>query len=451
MGGDLSSDESMEKSNTPDTPGEIRLKHLARINPTKSELSHLDPETKVSFVPLEDFGTDGEIKEREMRRLGDVYDGYTYFQEGDIAIAKITPSFENGKGAICRGLENDIGFGTTELHILRPRDGVSTEFLWYVLRSKRFMDEAETAMRGVAGQQRVPTEFLENFEVLIPSLDAQRKCVRYIKTIEAEIDRLVNALEQLLDLLDTKRIAEITRLVTTGTSDQNREMKEVESEWFDRVPVEWEIQRLNYLRDLSTTICYGIVLPGPDQEDGVPIIKGGDCHPDALNPETLSKTTPEKASDYQRSRLDAGDLVYEIRGSVGRVVKVPSELEGANLTQDTARISPRANVSSTWLKYALKSEPFRQQMDLQTHGATIQGVNLEDLRNGVLPVPPYEEQKSIASVATQTDERIRSLSEKIRREISLLSERKNALITKAVTGQIDLSDWQPPDKQEIPQ
>src|SRR6056297_1133155 len=133
------------KANEPET---VRLKHLARINPTKSELSDLDPKTEVSFVPLEDFGTNGEIKDTETRPLEEVYDGYTYFQEGDIAIAKITPSFENGKGAICRGLENGIGFGTTELHILRPREGVSTEFLWYVLRSKPFTDEAETAMRG---------------------------------------------------------------------------------------------------------------------------------------------------------------------------------------------------------------------------------------------------------------------------------------------------------------
>ena len=431
-----------EKANEPET---VRLKHLARINPTKSELSDLDPKTDVSFVPLEDFGTDGEIIDTETRPLEEVYDGYTYFREGDIAIAKITPSFENGKGAICRGLENGIGFGTTELHILRPRKGVNTEFLWYVLRSKPFMDEAETAMRGVAGQQRVPTEFIENYEIINPPLEEQRKYIQYIRDREAQINRLYDKKEKIVELLETKRIAEITRLVTSGTSDQDQELKDVESKWFDRIPVDWELQRLNYLKDPSTTICYGIVLPGPNQEEGVPIIKGGDCHPEALDPDTLSKTTPEIASDYDRSNLDPGDLVYEIRGSVGRVVKVPPELDGANLTQDTARISPREDVDSDWLKYALKSEPFRQQMDLHTHGATIQGVNLEDLRNGVLPVPPYEEQKQISQVATQIDDRIQELTEKINQEKQLLSEKKKALITKAATGQIDLTEWNPPD------
>jgi type I restriction enzyme S subunit len=431
---------------TADTEGtngteKVRLKHIARVNPTKSELSHLDPETNVSFVPLEDFGTDGEIKNSETRNLEEVYDGYTYFKEGDIAIAKITPSFENGKGAICRGLKNGIGFGTTELHILRPREGISTEFLWYTLRSKAFMDEATNAMRGVAGQQRVPTEFVENYQVPHPSIDQQKKAVHYIKDHESRISRLSDKKEEIVELLDAKRTAEITRLITEGISEEDKNSKQIESKWYREIPDGWELKRLNYLRDMSTTICYGIVLPGPDQDEGVPIIKGGDCHPEALDPETLSKTTYDKAAEYERSKLEAGDLVYEIRGSVGRVVKVPPELAGANLTQDTARVSPAEDIDSDWLKYALISEPFRQQMDLHTRGATIQGVNLENLRNGEIPVPPYEEQQRIAEVATQIDERLQTLSDKIQREKSLLSERKTATITKAASGQIDLTDW----------
>lgn len=418
----------------------VRLKHLAEINPTKSEITHLDSKTEVSFVALEDFGTDGEIKNTETRPLDEVYDGYTYFREGDIAIAKITPSFENGKGAICRDLKNGIGFGTTELHILRPREGVSTEFLWYILRSKSFVDEAENAMRGVAGQQRVPADFIRNYKSHLPSLSSQRNIVGEIKSETEKISTLSNKIRRAVQLINERRQSEITQLVTRGLAESRHELKKVDSKWFDKIPKNWELRRLNYLRDQLTTICYGIVLPGPDQEEGVPIIKGGDCHPEALDPDTLSKTTEEIASDFERSKLKAGDLVYEIRGSVGRVIKVPDELEGANLTQDTARISPADEIDPDWLMYALKSEPFRQQMDLQTRGATIQGVNLENLRDGVLPVPPYEKQKQIANAASQRDNRLKMLSEKLRQEKELLTERRNAVITQKITNQINISN-----------
>jgi len=431
-----------EFSNTTSVPEEtkkIRLKRLARVNPTKSEVSDLDSEIKVSFVALEDFGTDGKIKNTETRTIESVYDGYTYFREGDIAIAKITPSFENGKGAICSGLTNGIGFGTTELHVLRPREGVSTKYLWYILRSKPFISEAETAMRGVAGQQRVPTEFLEEFQV--PSLpeESQNDIARYLQLSVDKIDNGINKCESFRTHLSSKRDAEVTNLITKGLTD-DPDLKRTDSKWYNQIPQDWEIIKLDYLRDQSQRICYGIVLPGPDQDTGVPIIQGGDCQPDRLYQEKLSKTTPEKAAEYERSKLEGGDLVYEIRGSVGRVIEVPPELEGANLSRDTARISLRNDVDTMWLKYALRSEPFRQQMDFYKSGAVVEGIKLEDLRDGLLPVPPLGEQKRIAERVVQIDNQISRLEEAIDEEISLLKEKRQALITAAVTGQINISN-----------
>lgn len=431
-----------EFSNTTSVPEEaekIRLKRLARVNPTKSEVSDLDSDTKVSFVALEDFGTDGEIKNTETRALESVYDGYTYFREGDIAIAKITPSFENGKGAICSGLTNGIGFGTTELHVLRPREGVSTRYLWYVLRSKPFMSEAKTAMRGVAGQQRVPTEFLEEFQIPVLPEESQNHIALYLQSSLKNIDNTISKCESLRTHLSSKRNAEITRLVTRGLTE-NPELEETDSAWYEQIPLDWEIIKLDYLRDQSQRICYGIVLPGPDQDTGVPIIQGGDCQPDRLHREKLSKTTHEKAAEYERSKLEEGDLVYEIRGSVGRVVEVPPELEGANLSRDTARISPRDDVDTKWLKYAMRSEPFRQQMDFYKGGAAVEGIKLEDLRDGLLPVPPLDEQKGIAKRVAQIDSQVSELEGAIDEEISLLKEKRQALITTAVTGQIDMSN-----------
>ena len=90
-----------------------RIRFVAQLNPSKSEIASLDRETEVSFLPMEAVGEDGSLALERSRRMSDVESGYTYFREGDVSIAKITPCFENGKGAVMRGLIGGIGFGTT--------------------------------------------------------------------------------------------------------------------------------------------------------------------------------------------------------------------------------------------------------------------------------------------------------------------------------------------------
>lgn len=100
-----------------------RLRFVAKTNPVKSEINHLDADTLVSFVPMDAIGEYGGIRLEKDKPLDEVYNGYTYFTDGDVVIAKITPCFENGKGAIAEGLTNEVGFGTTEFYVLRPFDG----------------------------------------------------------------------------------------------------------------------------------------------------------------------------------------------------------------------------------------------------------------------------------------------------------------------------------------
>ncbi|TAE78227.1 MAG: hypothetical protein EAZ84_01525, partial [Verrucomicrobia bacterium] len=97
-----------------------RLRFVAQLNPSKSEASNLPRDTKASFLPMEAIGDDGSLNLERERELSEVETGYTYFRDGDVAVAKITPCFENGKGALMSGLLNGIGFGTTELIVARP-------------------------------------------------------------------------------------------------------------------------------------------------------------------------------------------------------------------------------------------------------------------------------------------------------------------------------------------
>src|SRR5439155_10232049 len=127
------------------------------------------------------------------------------------------------------------------------------------------------------------------------------------------------------------------RIVTRGL-DPRIPLKPSRVEWLGDIPAHWSVQKLHRITDPRRPIMYGIVLPGPNVDEGVYIVKGGNCEPGRLRPELLSRTTFEIESAYARSRLRNQDVVFAIRGGVGAAQLVPGELEGANLTQDAARI-----------------------------------------------------------------------------------------------------------------
>lgn len=141
-----------------------------------------------------------------------------------------------------------------------------------------------------------------------------------------------------------------------------------------------------------------------------------------------------------RSRLRGGDLVYAIRGSIGEVAIVPGELEGANLTQDAARIAHTPLTHGPWLLYALKSSAVFAQLEAGALGATINGVNIRDLKRAAMPVPPRAEQEQIARFLERETARLDALVAKIRDAIERLNEFRTALISAAVTGKVDVRD-----------
>lgn len=144
-----------------------RLRFTVNLNPVKSELD-IPEDTLVSFIPMEAVNFDKNLTLTEERNLDEVYKGYTYFKNGDVVLAKITPCFENGKSAIAQNLTNGIAFGTTELHVLRSQDSINNHFLYYLIKSDSFMKIGESEMYGAGGQKRVPEEFIKNFLIALP-------------------------------------------------------------------------------------------------------------------------------------------------------------------------------------------------------------------------------------------------------------------------------------------
>ncbi|MFC4619377.1 restriction endonuclease subunit S [Camelliibacillus cellulosilyticus] len=172
----------------------ISLSELCEINPPKREVAHLEKNTIVSFIPMANVSETGEINLTETRNMGEVYNGFTYFKDNDVLFAKITPCMENGKGAIAKNLTNEVGFGSTEFHVLRPNEGITSEWLYYLTTLRNFRLEAEKNMTGSAGQKRVPKQFFDKYKIVKPSLESQLKFKGIVSKIEKQKETLKNSL-----------------------------------------------------------------------------------------------------------------------------------------------------------------------------------------------------------------------------------------------------------------
>jgi restriction endonuclease S subunit len=174
-----------------------RLKTLCRLNPSRSEVAALRDDTRVSFLPMERVGEWGELDLSGTQAIGDLREGFPYFRDGDVIVAKITPCFENGKGAVCVGLSGGVGFGSTEFFVLQPGPEAHPRWLYYLTRSEPFRVIGATMMTGSAGQQRVPSAFVSDFETPVPPLSEQAAIVAFLDGKLAEMDRVFLLLERL--------------------------------------------------------------------------------------------------------------------------------------------------------------------------------------------------------------------------------------------------------------
>lgn len=179
------------------------IKLLETINPEKKEhIEKLEDNTEVSFLSMSDVSNYGVVTNLQKRKLKDVRVGFTFFQENDVLVAKITPCLENGKGALVPKLANNIGFGSTEFFVLRGnKDEIHPKILFYITRFNSFRVAAEKEMTGASGHKRVPKAFIENYQAPKIPYKEQLKVVEKIEKNEGRI----NALQSRLVVLSKKK------------------------------------------------------------------------------------------------------------------------------------------------------------------------------------------------------------------------------------------------------
>ncbi len=419
----------------------VRMRYAATLNPTvRSDL--LDaPDTEVSFLPMDAIGEDGSLCLEQVRPVADVRNGYSYFEDGDVAFAKVTPCFENGKGALMQGLQSAAGFGTTELTVLRPNPAaVDARYINYIVLGSSFRSFGAGAMTGAGGLKRVPDEFTRNFPVSLPELGEQRVIATHLDRETARIDALIAKKTRFIELLREKRQALITHAVTKGL-DPNVTMKDSGVEWLGEVPEHWETLPLKRLVD---GIGQGW---SPECEARTPddgewgVVKVGCVNGGRFRPEE-SKALPSEMEPRPELSLRAGDVLISranTRELVGSCAVVPRDYPYLLLCDKLYRVGCGEHVTPDFLA-ALVTVYGRRAVEIEATGASSSMVNISQsvILDLLVAVPSPGEQVEIISRISKATTHVDQLLNKTELSIALLKERRSALISAAVTGQIDL-------------
>lgn len=211
-----------------------KLKRYLKLTSDKKKLKYRKAEDKVVFLPMEKISVDGKIDNSEKRKISDVKNGFTYFEKNDVVIAKITPCFENGKGAYLSELETPFGYGTTELIVLKANDRILPKYLYTITSISHFRILGEKSMTGSAGQKRIQSGFVFNFMIGIPqSISEQQEIIDYIEAQNSRIDTVIVNTQREIDLISEYRTRLISDVVTGKVDVRGIDVEPVED--FDGV------------------------------------------------------------------------------------------------------------------------------------------------------------------------------------------------------------------------
>jgi type I restriction enzyme S subunit len=207
------------------------------------------------------------------------------------------------------------------------------------------------------------------------------------------------------------------------------------------IPVEWEVKNLDSCVRPDSPICYGILMPGSGFDNGVPVIKVKDIFDGRICEKDILLTDPKIDQAYKRSRLVEGDLLMTIRGTTGRIAIVPKTLDGANITQDTARIRIRPEHSNRFFYFLLHSRKVQDQVMLHTLGQAVKGINIAEVRRISFALPAKAEQERISNTLTHAN----NLWEAALDCRSKLLQQKTGLMHDLLTGKVRVKTTPLPD------
>lgn len=379
---------------------------------------------------------------------------------GDVLVCE---GGEPGRAAVWAGGETELKYQKA-LHRVRFNEPYEPKLLVYFLEWMASTGRLEEFFTGSTIKHFTRESFI-GLPVPNPPLPEQRRIVARIEELFSRLDAGVAALRHAKAQLQRYRQSVLAAAVTGELTREWREqhpdtepastlLKRVldqrRNEWlgkgkykdasplaegvFAALPPEWAIASLEALTDANRPICYGILMPKDNVPDGVLYVKVRDMRGDRINLESLQRTTPEIAARYERAALKEGDLLLSIRGTYGRVALIPPELDGGNITQDSARLAVSELLSRDYVACAIRSHAIQTHFKNVARGVAVKGVNIGDVKPTPIPIPPLAEQHQIVAEVEARTTAIDHLEAELNRQISRSNRLRRSVLAEAFRG-----------------
>lgn len=391
----------------------MRLADCCIIKPPKSEAREkLNSSDLVSFVPMSNLGTDAPtIELGDTRDFSEVSGSYTYFADGDVLLAKITPCFENGKLGIAEGLENGIGFGSSEFVVLRPQPLVDTKYLYYFLSQQSFRDAGERVMSGAVGHKRVPKEFIENTKIPLPSVQEQKRIVTMLDEAFIDIDKARKLTEQNL-----KNARELFESYLSQT--------------FESRTKEWKKQKFGDVCHFVRGPFGGALKKNTFKSQGYAVYEQQHAIYDQFK-DIRYFVDDEKFEQMSRFELFPGDLIISCSGTMGKIAIAPPNIKRGIINQALLKLTPRGDITAQFLKIWMESPNFQREIESRAQGAAIRNMaSVKILKDIFIPVPPLEVQHDIVELHQGLKTLTSHLESNYMTKLSELSKLKESVLTK---------------------
>jgi type I restriction enzyme S subunit len=354
------------------------------------------------------------------------------FRAGDVLFGKLRPY-------LAKALAVDFdGRCSPELLVLRP-DGVDNRYLLYVLLSDEFIRRVDATTYG-AKMPRANWADSGAKPIPLTPLDEQRAVADYLDEKTATIDALIAKRERHIELLEEKRQATVTQVMTTGITRPDS-TKPSGIDWLGEIPSHWTAMRL---RHVVPQITVGIVVT-PSRyyiERGVPCLRSLNVRPNGLLEDDLVYISPESNELHRKSVIHQGDLVAVRTGNPGTTAVVDERFDGGNVI-DLIIVRQSPAFDSEFLSYFMNSSLARHQFASGSEGALQLHFNVETAKDLLISLPPLNEQRQISAHLSEINQRTDRLLLAIQTQIARLREYRQTLISAAVTGQI-------PVREEVP-
>lgn len=405
-----------------------RLKYAATINDEALSES-TEPDLELAYIDIGNVDSQGRVHDIVNYRFEDAPSrARRIVRDGDVIISTVRTYLQ----AIAP-VENppDNLIVSTGFAVVRPTSVLDHRFCKYAVRANRFLWEVESRSTGVS-YPAINASDLGDIAVTLPEVGAQRVIAAYLDRETARIDGLIAEKERMLALLEEKRVALISRVVTRGL-DPSPSLKPSGQEWLGDIPAHWPTTKFSW----DVFISEGQVDPEDDRFSEMILVAPN--HIESRTGEiTYTETSADQGAISGKYFCKQGDVLYsKIRPALRKVALAETD---CLCSADMYALRPSERLIPQYLQYFLLSENFSTWAELESARVAMPKINRETLSAIRIPVPPREEQECIVTYIRRGIRRIDLQRKAVRGSVDLLKERRAALITAAVTGQIPIEE-----------